>query len=84
MKALGGIWGFGLLMSWYLLVEAARIGTTVWLSHWTGMADRKGGASHPALWYLGIYGIISAVQVCKPIPAEFPRLLSMTNADYCK
>ena len=50
-------------MSWYLLVEAGRIGTTVWLSYWTGMADKKRGAPHTALWYLGIYAIISAVQV---------------------
>ena len=50
-------------MSWYLLVEAARIGTTVWLSYWTGVSGSPGGAPHKAMWYLGIYAIISGVQV---------------------
>lgn len=63
IKALGGVWGFGLLMSWYLLVEAARIGTTIWLSYWTGVSDGPQGAPHPAIWYLAIYAIISGVQV---------------------
>ena len=63
IRALGGIWGFGLLMSWFILVEAARLATTLWLSHWTGAADRKGVAPHPALWYLAIYAAISGGQV---------------------
>lgn len=67
IRALGGIWGFGLLMSWYLLVEAARIGTTVWLSYWTGVSGSPGGAPHKAMWYLGIYAIISGVQVSNSV-----------------
>lgn len=63
IRALGGFWGFSLLMSWYLLVEGARIGTTVWLSHWTGADASREGAGHSALWYLAIYAIISGVQV---------------------
>ena len=63
INAMGGKWKFGLLMSWFLLVEAARVGATVWLSHWTDTVDTPGGAPHGALWYLMIYTIISAVQV---------------------
>ncbi len=63
INAMGGKWKFGLLMSWFLLVEAARVGATVWLSHWTDTVDAPGGAPHGPLWYLMIYTIISAVQV---------------------
>ena len=62
INAMGGKWKFGLLMSWFLLVEAARVGATVWLSHWTDTVDAPGGAPHGPLWYLMIYTIISAVQ----------------------
>lgn len=68
IRAMGGIWRFGLLMSWFVLIEAARVGATVWLSHWTGAADQKGGAPHPALWYLAIYSGISGGQVGLPPP----------------
>ena len=63
ITAMGGKWKFGLLMSWFLLVEAARVGATVWLSTWTDSVDAPGGAAHGPLWYLMIYTIISAVQV---------------------
>ena len=62
ISAMGGKWKFGLLMSWFLLVEAARVGATVWLSHWTDTVD-SGDAPRGPLWYLMIYTIISAVQV---------------------
>ena len=63
INAMGGKLKFGLLMSWFLLVEAARVGATVWLSHWTDTVDAPGGAPHGPLWFLMIYTIISAVQV---------------------
>ena len=43
INAMGGKLKFGLLMSWFLLVEAARVGATVWLSHWTDTVDAPGG-----------------------------------------
>ena len=70
INAMGGKWKFGLLMSWFLLVEAARVGATVWLSHWTDTVDAPGGAPHGPLWYLMIYTIISAVQVSTIRPAR--------------
>lgn len=63
MQALGGVFGSGTLLSWFLATEAGRVSATVWLSHWTGAADAKGGAPHPAMWYLMIYTAISAGQV---------------------
>ena len=63
INAMGGKLKFSLLMSWFLLVEAARVGATVWLSHWTDTVDAPGGAPHGPLWFLMIYTIISAVQV---------------------
>ena len=74
INAMGGKLKFSLLMSWFLLVEAARVGATVWLSHWTDTVDAPGGAPHGPLWFLMIYTIISAVQVglmklASPAPA---------------
>lgn len=63
VKAMGGYWAFLLLMSWFILIEAARVGTTVWLSQWTSSVDAPGGAAHKAMWYLGIYAAISGAQV---------------------
>lgn len=79
INAMGGKLKFGLLMSWFLLVEAARVGATVWLSHWTDTVDAPGGAPHGPLWYLMIYTIISAVQVSTPpssLKAALPASLS--------
>jgi len=65
---MGGKLKFGLLMSWFLLVETARVGATVWLSDWTDSVDTPGGACHGPMWYLTIYTIISAVQVIVSVP----------------
>ncbi|KAA6418046.1 MAG: ABC transporter C family member 2-like [Trebouxia sp. A1-2] len=50
VNAMGGKFRFLVLMSWFLLVELCRVGATVWLSYWTGITDRPGGAPHSALW----------------------------------
>ena len=42
IRAMGGLPNFLLLAAWFLMCEAARVGATVWLSHWTGAADRPG------------------------------------------
>jgi len=42
VKAMGGWPTFLLLASWFILAEACRVGATVWLSHWTGVADMPG------------------------------------------
>ena len=42
VDAMGGKLRFGILLSWFLLVELCRVGATVWLSYWTGNADRPG------------------------------------------
>ena len=63
IKAMGGPTRFLLIMSWLVLVEVCRVGSTVWLSHWTNVANRPQGAPHTALWYLAIYAGISGVQV---------------------
>ncbi|KAL3160420.1 hypothetical protein ABBQ32_010743 [Trebouxia sp. C0010 RCD-2024] len=63
VNAMGGKLRFSILMSWFLLVELCRVGTTVWLSFWTGIADNPGGAPHGSLWYLAIYAGISATQI---------------------
>jgi hypothetical protein len=63
INAMGGPLRFSLLMSWFVVVEVARVAATVWLSYWTDSVDAPGGAPHGALWYLMIYTIISGVQV---------------------
>ena len=42
VNAMGGKLRFSILMSWFLLVELCRVGATVWLSYWTGIADNPG------------------------------------------
>ncbi|KAL0044905.1 hypothetical protein WJX82_001780 [Trebouxia sp. C0006] len=63
VNAMGGKFKFLVLMSWFLLVELCRVGATVWLSYWTGITDRPGGAPHSALWYLAIYAGVSGFQI---------------------
>ena len=63
IAAMGGWFRFLLFISWFIMVEVARVASTVWLSYWTGVVDTPGGAPHPALWYLAIYAGISGVQV---------------------
>ena len=63
MNAMGGKFWFSVLMSWFVLVEGARVGATVWLSVWTDNVDVPGGSGRGPFWYLGIYTAISAVQV---------------------
>ena len=42
IRAMGGYPIFLLLALWFIMCEAARVGATVWLSHWTGVADQPG------------------------------------------
>ena len=42
IAAMGGWPVFLALAAWFLMAEAARVGATVWLSHWTGVADMPG------------------------------------------
>lgn len=42
VNAMGGKLRFGILLSWFVLVELCRVGATVWLSYWTGNADKPG------------------------------------------
>lgn len=60
---MGGKLRFSVLMLWFIIVEIARVGATVWLSYWTDSVDTPGGAPHGPLWYLMIYTIISGIQV---------------------
>jgi len=39
---MGGMPTFLLLAAWFIMCEAARVGATVWLSHWTGVANQPG------------------------------------------
>ena len=47
VDAMGGKLRFTILMSWFLLVELCRVGATVWLSYWTGIADSPGAHMYP-------------------------------------
>ena len=64
---MGGPFWFSVLMSWFLLVEAARVAATVWLSVWTDSVDD--GSTHGPFYFLAIYTIISGVQVLSPLAA---------------
>lgn len=82
INAMGGKLRFAILMSWFLIVEAARVAATVWLSYWTDTVDQPGGAPHGPLWYLMIYTIISGVQVgpagfCMLCAGFHPAMASM-------
>ena len=47
ITAMGGLLRFGVLMTWFVLVELCRVGATVWLSYWTGVTES--GAGHMEL-----------------------------------
>ncbi|PNW84295.1 hypothetical protein CHLRE_04g228650v5 [Chlamydomonas reinhardtii] len=60
------------LLGGFAASEALRVATTVWLAQWTGSPDNTGGGGgdpdpdaegRRAMWYLGVYGAISAVQL---------------------
>ncbi|GAX80189.1 hypothetical protein CEUSTIGMA_g7627.t1 [Chlamydomonas eustigma] len=66
ISAMGGMFWFSLLFLGYLIVEALRIATTVWLSVWTGSTDSSEDGSPGTLspmFYLCVYAAISGVQV---------------------
>ncbi len=42
ISAMGGFRVFLPLAACFLVAEAGRVGATVWLSHWTGVADMPG------------------------------------------
>ncbi|CAL8468910.1 g8451 [Coccomyxa elongata] len=71
INAMGGKLRFSILMSWFVIVEAARVSATVWLSYWTDTVDQPGGAPHGPLWYLMIYTIISGIQVLFVLMSQF-------------
>lgn len=82
MKAMGGYWAFLLLMSWFVLIEVARVATTVWLSAWTSSVDAPGGAAHKTMWYLGIYSGISGFQV-QPSVAQDRSVAKLLAEELC-
>ena len=65
VNAMGGKLRFTILMSWFLLVELCRVGATVWLSYWTGIADNPGAFAPPLPVSACIYVcILHAVCMC--------------------
>ncbi|KAG2427456.1 hypothetical protein HXX76_012392 [Chlamydomonas incerta] len=55
------------LLGGFATSEALRVATTVWLAQWTGSTEGAGRdpeeEGRRAMWYLGVYGAISAVQL---------------------
>ena len=66
IKAMGGLPTFLVLVAGFLLAEAARVGATVWLSHWTGVADMPGAlpALAPCLRTLTAYLLLHPDDRC--------------------
>ena len=56
ITAMGGLLRFGLLMTWFVLVELCRVGATVWLSYWTGITES--GAGHMELQQAACHAIV--------------------------
>ena len=67
IAAMGGWPVFMHLAAWFLAAEAARVGITVWLSHWTGAADKPGAPSdmHP-LVRPSCYACTIYLELCAP------------------
>lgn len=67
ITAMGGLLRFGLLMTWFVLVELCRVGATVWLSYWTGVTEDGAGRMelHEAAWN---------ATVCQPEQICFPAV----------
>ncbi|CAI5495011.1 unnamed protein product [Closterium sp. Naga37s-1] len=63
VKAMGGSTVLTVLISLYVLVEAARVLASVWISVWTGSVSQEGEGGHGSLYFVAGYSLISLGQV---------------------
>ncbi len=55
IRAMGGWHIFAALALWFLLAEVCRVGATVWLSHWTGVAGMPGALASSCMSTLELH-----------------------------
>ncbi|CAI7915933.1 unnamed protein product, partial [Closterium sp. NIES-53] len=63
VRAMGGSGVLAVLISLYVLVEAARVLASVWISVWTGSVSQEGGGRQGSLYFVAVYSLISLGQV---------------------
>ena len=91
IQAMGGWPRFSLLMLGFIMAEVARISATVWLSHWTSVADLPGTPprcarySHASglcpVWRAPcdalMMQLLVVVRMCACVPSFAPRVHCM-------
>ncbi|CAI5459586.1 unnamed protein product [Closterium sp. Yama58-4] len=78
VRAMGG-WGvLAVLISLYVLVEAARVLSSVWISIWTGESGGSGG--HGSLYFVAGYSLISLGQVLLTFANQYFLVFSSQRA----
>ncbi|CAI7913506.1 unnamed protein product, partial [Closterium sp. NIES-54] len=59
VRAMGGSGVLAVLISLYVLVEAARVLASVWISVWTGSVSQEGGGRQGSLYFVAVGRLIN-------------------------
>ncbi|CAI5991998.1 unnamed protein product [Closterium sp. NIES-64] len=80
----GGPWGgagvLAVLISLYVLVEAARVLASVWISVWTGSVSQEESGGHGSLYFVAVYSLISLGQVLLTFANQYFLVFSSQRA----
>ena len=71
ITAMGGLLRFGVLMTWFVLVELCCVGATVWLSYWTGVTES--GARYMELQEAACHATVGLSQALLPVQSASGR-----------
>ncbi|CAI5486529.1 unnamed protein product [Closterium sp. Naga37s-1] len=77
---MGGTGVLAVLISLYVLVEAARVLASVWISVWTGSVSQEEGGGHGSLYFVAVYSLISLGQVLLTFANQYFLVFSSQRA----
>ncbi|CAI7863258.1 unnamed protein product [Closterium sp. NIES-53] len=80
VRAMGGSGVLAVLISLYVLVEAARVLASVWISVWTGSVSQGEGDAHGSLYFVAGYSLISLGQVLLTFTNQYFLVFSSQRA----
>ncbi|CAI5930109.1 unnamed protein product [Closterium sp. NIES-64] len=80
VRAMGGTGVLAVLISLYVLVEAARVLASVWISVWTGSVSQEEGGGHGSLYFVAGYSLISLGQVLLTFANQYFLVFSSQRA----
>ncbi|CAI5930137.1 unnamed protein product [Closterium sp. NIES-64] len=80
VRAMGGAGVLAVLISLYVLVEAARVLASVWISVWTGSVSQEESGGHGSLYFVAVYSLISLGQVLLTFANQYFLVFSSQRA----